>query len=88
MNHSVCGWRSGSTRVEQRVGGDAAQDEVELPGEVRRVAQARAQALPQERRGQVGGVADEERAAVAQVVGEHRAELVDGVPREAAVARA
>ena len=85
MTHSFCGWRSGSTVSSSASVGEAAQHQIELPGDVGRVPQPRAQALPEERRRQVRGVADQQRAAVAHPLGEHRAELVDGVARQRSV---
>ena len=75
---SFCGCRSASIGVQQPLGRDAAQHEVELPGEVCGVAQPGAQSLTEERRRQVGGVADQQHAPLAHPVSEHRAELVDG----------
>jgi hypothetical protein len=49
--------------VQQPLGGQAAQHQIELPRQVRRIAQTRAQPLAQERRSQVGGVAHEQHAA-------------------------
>ena len=69
-------------RVEQLLGRESTQHEVELPGEIRSVPQAGAEALPQERRRQVGGVPDEEGVTLPHLVGEHRAELVDRCARE------
>ena len=66
----------------------AAQDEVELPREVARVADAGAKALAHERRHQMSGVAGQEDAAAAHRLGQERAELVDGVASEVRVVRA
>ena len=58
-------------------------DARELPGEVVGITQAGAHALADERRGQVGGVAEEEHAPAAPAVGHLRAEHVVGDPDEA-----
>ena len=88
MIASFCGWRSTSIVSRSSSPASAAQDEVELPRDVRGVAQPGAQPLAEERRRQVGGVADEQHAPLAHPLGEHRAELVDGRARERPVLRA
>lgn len=56
------------------------EDSGELPGEVGRVAQSGAHALADERRCEVGGIAEQEDPARAPAVGELRAEGVIGDP--------
>jgi len=53
----------------------------ELPGQVRRIPQSRAEALADEGRGQVGGVAEKEHAAAAPTIGDLRPEGVLGDPQ-------
>ena len=65
--------------VEQIVPGPAAEDGVELPAQVPRVADAGAHALPHEGRHGVGGVAGEHDAAAAPRLRDQGAEGVDGV---------
>ena len=64
---SFWGWRSGSIVSSSSLVSQSAQHQVELPGQVRGVAQARAQPLTEERRGQVRGVADQQHAALAHL---------------------
>ena len=68
--------------VEEPLVGVALHDQCELPGEVGRVADAGAHALSDERRGQVGGVAEQEHPAVAPAVGDDAPEGVGGLPQE------
>ena len=72
--------------VEQRVGGATVEHEVELPRQVGGVAQAGAHALAGERRHEVGGVAGEEDAPGAPLLGVAGVERVDGVALEPGVA--
>ena len=72
----VLGLALGVDAVEEPFARHAAQHEVELPREVRGVTQTRAQPLAQERRGQVGGVTDQQHVPLAHLVGQHGAELV------------
>ena len=68
--------------VQQPVVGVAPHDEGELPGQVGRVADAGAHALSDERRGQVGRVAEQEQPPVAPAVGDGTPEGVGGLPQE------
>ncbi len=72
-------------RVEQRRAGAVVEDEVELPGQVGRVAHAGAQALPGERGHLVGGVTGDEHPSGAPLLGVAGLERVDGVAFEAGV---
>ena len=78
----------GGDRVQKARWGLVAQDEVELPGEVHGIAEAGAEPLSEERRRQVRRVAGQEHAAVPHALGQERAELVDDVTQQAAVAGA
>src|SRR5262249_20091850 len=57
----------GAVGVEEPAAGAAAQDEIELPGEVPGVLQPRVHSLPAERAVDVGGIARHEEAADSQV---------------------
>jgi hypothetical protein len=67
----------GLVGVEQRLGRGARAPRGELPPQVGRVADAGAQALAEERRRLVRGVAGEQQAAAAPAGGDHRVEGVD-----------
>ena len=70
----------GLVGVEQRVAGPPPEHADELPGEVGRVADARAHALAEEGRRLVRGVPGDQQRAVAPAPGDHR---VEGVGRRA-----
>ena len=76
-----------SHRCRAAVTRRAGQDEVELPGQIGGVAQARAHALPRERRHLVRGVAGEQQPPASPRVHPARLEAIDGVPLEAGVFR-
>ena len=85
-HRATCGVRSVcSCRAAPR--SPAREHQVELPGQVRGVAQAGAHALAGEGRRLVRGVAREQRAPVPPAVGPARAEGVDRVALELRVAR-
>ena len=77
----------GLVDVEQLGGGPPGQHEVELPGQVGRIAQARAHALPRERRHLVGGIAGQQHVAPSPLVGPSGLEPVHGVAFERGVGR-
>jgi hypothetical protein len=64
--------------VQQVIGRACTQDQIELPGQVGRVAQPGAHALSEEGRHLVRGVADQEHALVTPVPGHQAVEGVDG----------
>src|SRR4029453_16434341 len=72
--------------VQEPIARVALYDEGELPGEVGRVADAGAHALSDERRGQVGGVAEQKHPAVAPAVGPDAPEGGGGLPQEGQLA--
>src|ERR1700677_3566884 len=64
-------------RSEDFVAASAAQNEVEPPGEVHDIAQARAEPLPEERRHDVGRIARKENGASTPLVSQFRFKSVD-----------
>src|SRR5271166_1238376 len=72
-------WGIGVKQLGRR---QSTQHEVELPGQVLRVANTRACALAEERRHEVGGDAHEQNAVVAERFGQQAAEAVDGAPHD------
>jgi hypothetical protein len=70
----------GPVAVKDAVTGTAIEDQVQLPGQVDRVAQVRAHALAGERRHQVGRVPGQQQPAAAPAVAPAGLEGIDGVP--------
>src|SRR5271165_1196681 len=77
-------WGIGVKQLGRR---QSRQHEVELPGQVLRVANTRACALAEERRHEVGGVAHEQNAVVAERFVQQAAEAVDGAPHDVDIVR-
>ncbi len=76
----------GGVRVQQRLARVTGQDEVEFPGEVRGVPDARAHALAGERGHLVSGVSGDQEPPLAPAFRPACLEGVDGVPLEHGVA--
>ena len=74
--------------VEQRVAGRAGNDHRELPGEVGRIPDPGAHALPEKRGGLVGAVSGEHRSTATPRDRDQRVERVDGGTFDANVLRA
>ncbi len=72
----------GLVRVQHLLGQAAVEHPGQLPGEVGRIPHAAAQSLPDERRGEVGGVAEQEHPPVAPAVGQAGPEGVFGQPHQ------